>query len=713
MSAKARGIAAVGVLFASLNLATYAQNGGFVQDHNVPKDSSEQLRWVEYGQHYLPNPDCCFRLALDANFLWVGTSAGAVRWNLQKDTYQLFRAEDDWGMEYTQQLGMNNVATNWRSEEARQYVMKWLTNAVENIIVISAGHVWVDTYNGAMIIHGNRKAVYASVEDALAALYHTELRATLGKVVATDQKGRLWLLKKKKGITGSYELFCYDGTAWKKDKLVGIIKAEYGIKDILADSKGNLWACNAGGIYRYGEDRWEHVLKKGKYGYLEMQLGARGTLWAFGLGTLSRFRSNSWEVFEGKGRYERFRLPVPSMGQQAVVLETPDNKLWFAVFIGRAGTTGFMCFDGNEPKMASIYPIAATISPSGQAFAASGERLFRYDKGKWEQLVRPNFGLFRRPFFSGRAEVKIIEDILVAGDGTVYVATNKEGLLRYRNGSWDKMSCEKSKQEVKSIDQDAADVIAEMGEGIQSLLLELGVPLQSTIETLYNAYIEGDKKQLIKASNERLAEDVVNGKNNTSPISYYRLLARNEKLAKASLHKRIEAMCASDYGEGWLSLEIASYGPPVTEILLKIAKTGTPEQRGVAIEALGFMRDSKAVHKLLNILGDAKKLDRLSYLRLARAVIMAGNPRGMELLIEAATTEGKLQGTCRDELDRITQGYDDLPGDWSKEKWNAWWQKHKSAWRPETAYPTAMPTVMITSTHKMYQAVAEMIEKEN
>lgn len=615
-------------------------------------------------------------------------------------------------MEYTQQLGMNNVATDWRSEEATQYVIKWLTNAVENIIVLSPGHVWVDTFNGAMIIHGNRKAVYASVEDALAALYHTELRATLGKVAATDQKGRLWLLKKKKGITGSYELFCYDGTAWKKDKLVGIVKAEFGIKDILGDGKGNLWACNIGGIYRHEENRWEHVLKKGKYGYLEMRLGAHGTLWAFGLGTLSRLRSNSWEVFEGKGRYEHFMPPVPSMGQQAVVLETPDNKLWFAVYIGRAGTTGFMCFDGNELNMASFYAIAAAINSSRQAFAASGERLFRYEEGKWKQLPPPSFGPFRRPFFSGRAEVKINEDILVAGDGTVYVATNKEGLLRYQNGSWDKMLSDKSKQETKPIEQEIPKGAATMSEQECFLMLGVGPVPEALVETSYKVYIEAGGKQLIKASNQQLAQDIVNGKDNTSPISYYRLLSRNEKLAKTSLHKRIEAMCASDYGEGWLSLEIASYGPPVTDSLLQIAKTGTSEQRGVAIEALGFMRDSKAVDKLLNILGDAKKLDRLSYLRLARAAIMAGNPRGMELLIEAATTEGTLQETCRDELDRITQGYDDLPGDWSQKKWNAWWQKHRSAWRPETAYPTAMPTVMITSTHKMYQAVAEMIEKE-
>lgn len=116
---KGHSIEAVIMLFICLTLTNHAHSSILLRDHNVPKDSSEQLRWVEYGQNYLPSPDCCFRLALDANFLWVGTSAGAVRWNLQTDTCQLFRAEDDWSMEYTQQLGMNNVATTGAVKKRR------------------------------------------------------------------------------------------------------------------------------------------------------------------------------------------------------------------------------------------------------------------------------------------------------------------------------------------------------------------------------------------------------------------------------------------------------------------------------------------------------------------------------------------------------------------------------------------------------------------
>jgi hypothetical protein len=276
------------------------------------------------------------------------------------------------------------------------------------------------------------------------------------------------------------------------------------------------------------------------------------------------------------------------------------------------------------------------------------------------------------------------------------------------------MSCEKSKQKVGFTDQDAADMIEEMAEEIQSLLLDLSTTPQVNVETLYNAYIEGDRQNLIKANDEQLAEDIVSGENYSSPISYYRLLTRNKRLAKVSLQKRMEAMCASDYGEGWINkLEIASYGPPVTECLLKIAKTGTPEQRAVAIDTRGVMRNPGAVRKLLDTLGDVKKLDRLSYLCLARAAIMTGNPKGIELLIEAATTGGSLQQICQDELDRVTRGYDDVPGDWSREEWNAWWEKHSSSWDPKTAYPTALPTAMATMRQKMYEAVAEKIQKRN
>jgi len=733
-----RGIIAISVLFICLVLGSYAESSILLEDHTVPEKDQQGL-WAERHHYYLlPNPDCCRSLAQDGNYLWVATSAGAVRWNLKENTYQLFKADDDWSMKYAEKLGMNDDNASWRNvswrdEKARQYLKKWVANAVEKIIVLSPGHVWVDTLKGAMIIYGDRKVVYPSVEDALTAIYHTKLRPTLGKVVAMDKNGHLWWLKVTYGnyFKKSFELLHYDGRVWKTDADMGIVKAlrtpklKCNIDDVQVDAQGNLWACNFRGIYQRTENHWQQVLKERKYyGFGEMRLEANGTLWAFGSGRLAKFAGNRWEVFDGEGRYKDFSLSLPSMGKQAVVLETPDGKLWFEASFVASGAYAFMCFDGKRFSRASFCPVAAMSNNTGQTFAASGERLFSYDNGKWKQLATPPFRMFRLvSLFGGGQKVKIIDDILVAKDGTVYVAAEQEGLLRYRKGSWKRMSCDKAKQEPKSIEKDVNEGMVKISEEQQFLMHGIGPVPEALVKNMHKAYVEGEGKELIKASDQQLAEHIVQGKDSTSAISYYRLLSRNRKLAKASLNKKIEGMCASDYGEGWISLEIAGYGPPVIEILLKIAKMGTAEQRALAIDSLSFMRDPKVVDRLFSIFSDLEKLDSLSYLRLARAAIMVGNPKGMELLIEAATTERKweksnkfriddIRRSCREELNRVTQAYDDVPREWSAEKWNAWWQKHRNSWKPDEAYPGAMSTAMIISRQKMYKAVAEKIERE-
>gem|GEM_PF-4567625 len=734
MLSKRRGIIAISVLFICLVLGSYAESSILLQDHNVPEKESAQGLWAERHSYYLlPNPDCCRSLAQDGNYLWVATSAGVVRWNLKENTYRLFKADDDWSTEYAEKLGMLGVyddSTNWGSDKARQYLKKWVTNAVEKVIVLSPGHVWVDTLKGAMIIHGGSKATYASVEDALAAIYHTELRPTLNKVVAMDKNEHLWWVKRTGDLyTETVRvLLHYDGTAWKSDEQVGITRVPgmgqhyYNINDILVDAQGNLWACNFRGIYQRTENHWQQALREARYGYGEMRLGTSGTLWAFDSGALARFTGNRWEVFKGQGRYKDFRLPGPYMGEQAVVLETPDGKLWFeASFVG-SDTYAFVCFDGKRFSRASFCPVAAMSNNAGQTFAASVDRLFSYDNGKWKQLATPPFRILRLiSLFGVGQKAKIIDDILVAEDGAVYVAAEREGLFRYQNGSWKRMSCDKAKQETKSIEQDVAEGMAKMSEEERFLVLGVGPVPEALVKKMHKAYVGGEGKELIKAGDQQLAEHVVQGKDSTSAISYYRLLSRNRKLAKASLHKKIEGMCASDYGEGWISLEIASYGPPVIEILLKIAKMGTAEQRALAIDSLSFMRDPKVVDELFGILGDLEKLDSLSYLRFARAAIMVGNPKGMDLLIEAATAERKeeksnefkiddVRRTCREELNRVTQAYDDVPREWSAEKWKAWWEKHRDTWKPSVNLSANQLLAGFKAQHKVFREVAKRLE---
>jgi len=678
-------------------------------DYNVGEDYQGLSEFSSYSP---PSLDCCFCLAIDGNRLLVGTSEGVMCWNLQKDKIKIFKTDANWEGEYAKTL---------RDANEKNYVEKWLSNSVERIVVLSPGQIWVDMFKGVLVIRDGQEVYYASLEEALQSLYNSDLKKLLKKVAAVDSNEHLYLLKgKKEGFINSSILKYYDGTVWKEEQSrlcdKGRAFSQKKFLDVAADAKGNIWTCGYEGILQRRGNCWD-IVEGG--GYAKFWLDNDGTLWALGWGKLAKLEDNGWKVYKGEGKCKEFSVLQHYLHSQLVIFQTTDNKLWFAASINDEGRV--VCFDGKDFTATSICPLSAAISPSGQAYAASGERLFHYKESKWEQIGQPKFRAFRN---LGGGEGRIIEDILAAGDGSVYVATNKEGLLRYRNGSWKKISCEKDKQDAKPIEQGVvAGRVPEMSEEDRFMRMPEGPVPESLIQAVCKAYIEADGEELVKASDEKLAENVVQGDRSTSPVSYYRLLHRNEKLAKASLPKKIEAMCAEDYGEGWLSLEIATYGPAVIEILLEVAKQGTAQQRALAIDSLGHIRDPKAVDKLLNIFSDYDKLDGLSYFRLARAAIMVGNPRGIDLLIEAATRDKQeersckfslrdVRKLCREELDRITQSYDDVPSDWSHGKWKEWWKKHRNDWRAEDVYPRGLSEALIVSGQKIFQAVAERIEKE-
>ncbi|MFC1739285.1 hypothetical protein ACFL1G_09590 [Planctomycetota bacterium] len=716
-------IIATSVLFICFMLTGYAESGLLLEDLTVPEQKSDQGLWAERYRYYLmPNPDCCRSLALDGNYLWLATSAGAVCLNLKEETYQLFKANDDWGMEYAEKLGMNDEEASWRSEKAKQYLNKWAVNAVEKIIVLSPGHVWVDTFNGAMIIHGDRKVVYPSIEDTLTAIYHTDLRPTLSKIVAMDKNNHLWWRKTiyKEYFEESFELLHYDGNTWKVDADIGIVKArrtpepKCNINDIQVDAQGNLWACNSWGIYQRMQDRWRQVLKEGEYyGFREMRLGASGTLWAFGSGRLAKLVGDQWEVFEGTGRYKDFSLSLPYMGKQAVVLETPDGKLWFEASYLPSDTWVFLCFDGKGFNSASFCPVSATSNNSGEAFAASGDRLFSYDKSKWKQLAAPPFHMLKLiSLLGGKQDARLIDDILVTDDGTVFITSMQEGLFRYKNGSWRKIPLDKRKQEVKSMPQNVAEAMAKIPEEQRFLMTGVGPVPESLIQKMYQSYIRGDGEKLIKATNEQLSKHIVNIKDNGSVISYYRLVGRDKKLANISLREMIKVLCSSGGQGEFTSMQIACFGPQTVDVLLDIAQTGTEQERVLAIDSLTFMKDQNVVNKLLEMLGNNNKLDELPSVRLVRMAVASGKSEGMSILIQGATTEGKYQKSYQAELSRVTFSFRDVPDDWSLEKWSKWWQEHRNSWQPSGDYLDPMLVNSVKAQQRLLETVAGKIESE-
>lgn len=115
---------------------------------------------------------------------------------------------------------------------------------------------------------------------------------------------------------------------------------------------------------------------------------------------------------------------------------------------------------------------------------------------------------------------------------------------------------------------------------------------ESLIQKMYQFYIAGEGKDLIKMTNEQLSKHIVNIKDNNSIISYYRLVNRDKKLANISLRKMITFLCNPGVSGEFTSMQIACFGPQAVDVLLDTAKTGTEKERALAKESLAFMKDS-------------------------------------------------------------------------------------------------------------------------
>ena len=228
---------------------------------------------------------------------------------------------------------------------------------------------------------------------------------------------------------------------------------------------------------------------------------------------------------------------------------------------------------------------------------------------------------------------------------------------------------------------------------------------------MYQSYIEGEGKHLIKASNEQLSGHIVDMKDNGSVVSYYRLVGRDKKLANASLRKMIKALSNSGEVGEFTSMQIACFGPQAVDTLLDIAGTGTEQERVLAVDSLAFMKDPNVINKLLEMPGD-HNVDMLSRVRLATIAVACGKPEGMSILIQGATTKGKYQKAYQTELSRVTSSFQDVPPDWSLDKWTVWWQEHSSSWQPSGEYLDPMLVNSVKAQQRLLETVAKKIESE-
>jgi hypothetical protein len=633
-----------------------------------------------------PSPDDCRCLARDGDHLWVGTPAGAVRWNTKDNTHLIIRAEEDWGKDVPD-LDTPYVTPPPGEEMAFKsgvgaYMERWLRNAVTRIVVLTPGNIWLGTCNGAIVVRDGKAESFNSHEEALAALRHTELKSQLGKLVAMDGQGDLWWTREVEGYYGPVELRRYDGERWRTMRQARDIKGNRSsrsrnIVSIAADAQGRLWACGEGGIYARGDARWDIAdPARESQEFQQMFTSPSGALSAFGRGTIARLDGDVWRRFRAEGIYEGITPSDPGPGGARPIVEVGD-RLYFIAFTPTSGQP-VACYDGERVRFLPRirYASAIAAAPNGDILAAEGsyegQQLLRYAQDKKvESIALP------REFGDGQQVDRqfIVQDILADADGTLWLATQAGLFKRTAGGDWERLLCGEDTGAEK-----------EPEPQVPSFGLEKEVTPEA-VNQLYELYMTKAGKKLAAATNDELAEDITSAENVMfSAISYRRLLRRDERRAAKCLDKAVERFCKEGAGQegGWATaIQFGYYGVGIAESLLRVAKSREGATRRVAILALYWRREPPIVLGLLSLL-DRCRDDPEAYVDIAVAAASANDSRGLRVLIETAThrgiTETDAVTTAQSMLSRFVADYDDVPENWDAAAWDAWWRKHESTW---------------------------------
>jgi hypothetical protein len=242
----------------------------------------------------------------------------------------------------------------------------------------------------------------------------------------------------------------------------------------------------------------------------------------------------------------------------------------------------------------------------------------------------------------------------------------------------------------------------------------------------YHNYITSDGKRLLKATSEDLATDIQKGNEESALISYYRLLARDKKLAKRSISKRVVKTVKESIGqELWLiDMELSFFGEPAVEPLFQLVADGQPEERSIAIEVLYTMGDQEVSERLVNLLDEPFLKDNLDmWLAICKRGLEMHNAKAVSSLIETATDVNSvsrhpgykvLLKKSREQLRLVSAKFEDRPKDWSKKAWLEWWKKYPNAISGSgPAYESYRQRwKVITRQHKVFKHLAKMLNTQ-
>jgi len=440
---------------------------------------SAQLTFTNYS-----NQNAIEALAEDGNYIWIGTTGGLLKRN--KSTGALVA-------KYMMSDGMvsNDIAALAIDQQGNKWICTssgvskfdgstftnyqngdgLLGNDVRGIAIDVSGNIWFGTTIGVSMFNGDHWKTFPTthgvmdiatdesgtlwaatwsggavkISDSEMTYYTTSNSDIPGNIlmcVETDNSGNVWF-----GFYNADAVAKFDGTIWTEYNGMGTY-----VYDIKVDVLGNKWIARLPGIRKYDDATWTNYSTPDLIYHIvhAIEFDDQGNKWFGTLNGLSRFDDTDWTGF---------KISAGLTNNDVMSLKIHDDgSTWFGTMDGVFVLDGTTWTHHDDVDLSNNEILSICTDDPSTVWAGTTTGLAKYESGTWTgyttadgfpsnyisciNIDKNGIIWFGSPsgvtIWDGGAGAKTtllagenVYDIFTASDGTVWVATNGNGLYRF------------------------------------------------------------------------------------------------------------------------------------------------------------------------------------------------------------------------------------------------------------------------------------------